>query len=407
MSESMTTYAAMLKEFYTKKCVEFLVYRNAALFAMLPKNTEIEGETWDIPIYYGDPAAASSATFATALANKTNTSTGKFQVPMRNEYSFASIDRKVTKASKSSLGAFLKADQVNIDGAFNNVKRSMGIHVYRDASGAKGRISSINDAGTNGIITLTNRWDALLWQKGEKFQLCDTKTGGTLRNSGNQATILGLNRQAGTITVSGKLSAAISAGAANDYMYRAGDYDAVITGLAAYIPSSAPSTALHGLTRTGDTDMLGGCRYDGSAQLVSEAFIDGLSECSALGDGNPDHGFLAPVQWRNLAKEMGAKVELRDYKVTQTISFKGFEVQYDGGVARIFSDRYCETTTGYGLELDSWEMGSMGACPEIFDEDLERLREASSDGFEIRIGGYPNLGCHAPGHNVNITLPNV
>src|SRR3990172_7760576 len=100
MAETVGTYSAMLKEFYTDEKVENLVLSNSPALAMFPKNTKIEGEVWDIPLVYGDPAAG-SALFATGQSHKGNTKTTKFQVTMQDDYSFAAISRKVMLASRS------------------------------------------------------------------------------------------------------------------------------------------------------------------------------------------------------------------------------------------------------------------------------------------------------------------
>jgi len=107
--ESMTTYVAMLKEWYTDRRVEWMVYQNAPTYAMMPKNAEIGGETYDVPLGYGDPQAG-SARFSVAQGGKGPTTTTKFQVEVGEEYSFAQIGRKVIKPSSVLLGDPLKAD---------------------------------------------------------------------------------------------------------------------------------------------------------------------------------------------------------------------------------------------------------------------------------------------------------
>lgn len=410
-SETVSTYVAMLKEFYTTFVIANMVFRNAPWLAMIPKNTEIEGESWDIPVIYGDPQAG-SALFATAQANKDTTRSIKFQVSAKDEYSFAALTRKVIKASRTNKGAFLPAVKPNVDGAINTCKRSLAIQAWRDGSGAKARIQSFTDAGTNGIITLgdtTNgalKHEAVNWQKGEKFQLSDTKTGGSLRNSGAAATILSVDRSGGTITTSGKLAAAIAAAAADDYLYRQGDYDAVIQGFSSWVTAAAPTSSFNGVDRSVDPDWLGGVRFTGTGSNILDALIDGQSEVATIGDGMPDHAFCHPSVFRALLKELGAKVELDTYRVNQVVSFKGVTVQGDAGEMRVVPDRYCEANVIPLIQLDTWELGSMGPLPEIFDADTdqEMLREGSSDGYEVRIGGYGNIACHAPGYNGRVSV---
>ena len=97
----------------------------------------------------------------------------------------------------------------------------------------------------------------------------------------------------------------------------------------------------------------------------------------------------------------------QEYSVTETIGFEGFKIRYDGGTARVFPDRYAPVDRALGATLESFEFLSMGPCPEIFDAetDQEMLRESDIDGYEVRIGGYPEVSNNAPGHNVNIELP--
>ena len=407
--EGMASYVAMLKEWYTSKRIEWMVYQNAPTFAMMPKNSEIGGETYDVPLGYGDPQAGSTR-FAVAQANKTPTKTTKFQIAVKEEYSFAQIGRKVIKAAEKDRGAFLPAVKPNVDGAFRTCKRNLCIQIHGTGTGSKARILS---GGTTTTWTLTEAYDTMKFQVGERLQLDNVDGGGTypgtLTDGGTQVEIVGINRQAGTLEVADVLVAGLVAASANgDYIFRAGDYDNVISGWRAWIPDAAPtSTPFNGVNRATDTDMLGGVRFDGSALVLSEAFTNGLTECVIVGDGEPDHVFAHPKQVAKLVDQLGAKVEWQEYKVTETIGYEGFKIRYDGGTARVFPDRYCPTTRALGASLESWEFLSMGPCPEIFDAetDQEMLREADIDGYEVRIGGYPEVSCCAPGHNVNMELP--
>ena len=43
--------------------------------------------------------------------------------------------------------------------------------------------------------------------------------------------------------------------------------------------------------------------------------------------------------------------------------------------------------------------------PKVLDTDgLSMLRQSSSDGVEIRYGYYAQMGCSAPGYNINVQL---
>jgi hypothetical protein len=323
--ETMSSYVAMLKEWYTDKRIEWMVYQNAPLFAMLPKNPEIGGETYDVPIGYGDPQAGSTR-FDVAQGNKTPTKTTKFQITVKEEYSFAQVGRKVIKAAEKDRGAFLPAVKPNVDGAFRTCKRNLCIQAHGSGSGSKARVLS---GGGTGTLTLYNRLDTVKFQVNERLQADNADGGSTyptgLTNSGGQVKIDAIDREAGTIDISDVDAGTVAAIANDDYLFRAGDYDNVINGWQAWIPSTAPtSTPFNGVDRSVDTDMLGGVRYDGSARVLSEALTNGLTECCVIGDGEPDHVFMHPMQVAKLVDQLGSKVEFQTYQVTETIGFEGF-----------------------------------------------------------------------------------
>ena len=55
--------------------------------------------------------------------------------------------------------------------------------------------------------------------------------------------------------------------------------------------------------------------------------------------------------------------------------------------------------------MKSWKLYSLKEPVRILDLDGNKvLREATADAVELRVGGYFQLGCDAPGHNVVIKL---
>ncbi len=75
------------------------------------------------------------------------------------------------------------------------------------------------------------------------------------------------------------------------------------------------------------------------------------------------------------------------------------------GPIKIVPDQNCPSDTAFMLQMDVWKLYSLGKAPKILDTDgLKMLREAASDAVEVRIGYYAQLGCRAPGFNVNLKL---
>lgn len=388
-SENLTSYAALLKEWYTDKQVAVLTYENCPALALIPKNTSVSGDSLEVPVIYGD-GGGSSATFSTASGNKSATSSTKFQVTMADEYSLGSITRKLIKASRDNRGAFMKGAKVQIDAAFRRSRNALAINLFGDGTGKRATIASESTT----TLTLTNPTDTVNFQVGMYIQVYDDSAAGFM----DTVSVTGVNHSAGTITISAELSATVENNV--DTIYRAGDKDAVLTGLGGWITTGTPG-ALFGVTRTTDKAKLSGVAYSATTETIYEGLVNAQSECYTVGDGAPDHVFLHPNKFRDLLKEMSNRVQLQRFNVNERLGFQGFEIQGNAGSMRVFADRYCPVDKAYLLELDTWEIASLGPTLDIFDKDTEQemLREASSDAYEIRVGSYSNLVCHAPGHN--------
>jgi hypothetical protein len=162
-----------------------------------------------------------------------------------------------------------------IDGVMRSVGDSISRNLYGDGSGSIGRVNNSSFSTTS--LDLVTDMDSLSFEVGMVLQVSGTKSGGSVRSG--TLTVNAVNRGATSnqITMSGNLSGWSSV-AQNDYIYQSGDYDGALTGLAGWLPATAPgSTAFFGQDRTADITRLSGQRYDGSAGTILEALIEGAA----------------------------------------------------------------------------------------------------------------------------------
>ena len=156
-----------------------------------------------------------------------------------------------------------------IDGVMRSVGDSISRNLYRDGSGAIGRVN--NSSFSTTALDLVTDMDSLNFEVGMVLQVSGTKSGGSVRSG--TLTVSAVNRGAASnqITMSGNLSGWSSV-AQNDFIYQSGDYDGALTGLEGWLPSTAPSSAaFFGQDRTADISRLSGQRYDGSSGTILEA----------------------------------------------------------------------------------------------------------------------------------------
>lgn len=401
---------AALKELYSGQVVENLVYAHNPLLAMMPKFTEFGGKNKPIPIINGVTQGRSS-NFANAQANQTALSIQEFFLTRKKDYSLATIDNETALASATDHMAFLNGSKIQIDGAFHAITLSQSSALFRSGTGSIGQITSI----ASGVITLTQSLDVTQFEIGQTLQANATDGGATPRAA--LGYVIAVNRAppgtvgGGTVTVStsqGGAAASPAAWAANDFLLVQGDLNAKISGLAAWLPQTPPTTGdnFYGVDRSIDTVRLAGLVYNGSAQSIEEALIDASTELG-LNGGKPSDCVTNYRSFAALDKALGSKVQYIDHKGPAEISFKGIQIFGSNGVINVWPDRSCQAQTAYLLQMDTWCLESLGDAPQILTygkEGLEMLRLNNSDAVELRVGYYANLRTNAPGWNSNVIL---
>lgn len=307
-----------------------------------------------------------------------------------------------------------------MDTGFRNISNDLALDLFGDASGSRGSYSSIS----TGVITLTNAAQVVNFEVGMSL-VSFSISGSTYTQSTSAAVgyVIAVNRSAGTITVSATAGGAAGTPTnwSTSFPYLGVEGDVAfgtisattsfkkVSGLGAWIPTTAPgsSDSFWGVNRSADVTRLGGVRFDGSAETIEEALVDGAALVAREG-GSPDMCFMPFASWAALEKSLGSKVQYVDVKHEEAdIAFAGIRIHAPYGPITVVPDRSCPAQTAYLLSLDTWKLRSTGKMPHILTygmEGLEGLRVGIADALEVRIGYYGNLTCNAPGWNCVVSL---
>lgn len=398
MGLDLTSFAPALKQYYTKGFMENLVYKNNPFLALVPKYEDFVGSNMPVPMTYANPMNR-SATFSNAVAGTGSSALKAFTITRAKDYSIAQVDNETLEASANDRGAFMKAATQEINGAMQSATRSLATALFRDGTGAIGRI---NATVTGTTLTLATLQDIVNFEVGMRIQftgdLSATRSGGPL-------TVTAINRGAGSMTVSANLNT-ITGITSQDYIFCEGDLNNKVKGLEAWLPASVTATSFFGVDRTADSVRLGGVKYDGSSQPIEEALVDGLSLIEQNG-GSPDYCFMSFANLSNLKKALGSKVQYVDVEAgtEAKVSFKGVMVDGNKKPVICVADQNCPAAVAYMVQMDSFGLYSLGGAPKILDSDGNKmLRQSSADGVEIRVGYYAQLACSSPGYSGRITL---
>ena len=408
----MAKFDAALKQIYTSDHVENMVYNDNPLLALVSKMESFEGRNLPVPIIWADPQNR-SATFSNAMSGTTSARVSAFTLTRVQDYAVAAIDNETLLASKTDKGAFLEAATTQIDGCINTLSRSIAVKMYRSGYGELSTVAPTSSL-VGAVLTLGNVSDVTNFEVGMRLQFSATVSSSVLRGAGSVVSVTAVDRSLGTVTVSPALSS-VSGLAAGDVVFALGDREdsanpvaKAISGLEAWLPSSSPtSTPFFGVDRSVDASRLGGQRLDATAMPIEEALITAASLVAREG-AKIDHFFLDYAQFTELQKALGAKVQYIDLKVNAEVGFRGIQINGPRGPVRVIPDQNCQPNRAWGLQLATWKLYSLGKCVQVIDTDgLTMLRQPNEDGVQIRYAFRGNLGCKAPGWNVNVQLAPV
>lgn len=396
---------AALKELYDDQKIANLVYKNNPFLAMVPKMEEFGGKYMPIPLIIGT-SQGRSATFSNAQGNQSAAVIQSFALQRASNYSIAQIDNQTMLASKTDKMAFINGATVVIDSAIRALTNNLATQLFRDGSGSVGVIGTITGL-TPGVITLASPSDVVNFEVNMTLRAFDTA--GVDR--GSTGYVISVNRTAGTVTVATSGmggSAANPAGwVATDRLVVQGDWSLAMKGLAAWLPTSAPTTGdnFFGVDRSSDPTRLGGVRFNGASESIEEAVID-ASLLVAREGGTPDVCIMNFASYAALEKSLGAKAQYISFDGPAKLYYPGILINGAAGQIKVFPDRSCPAKTAYLLQMDTWKLYSLGPAPHIakYADGLEMLRVANSDAAELRVVSYANLGCNAPGFNCVVQL---
>ena len=399
-SADMTSWDNALKQYYRDKPVIDTVYKNHPWLTLVPKNPRFKGKNLPIPVIYGRPQGVSS-TFSTAQSNATASQIAEFLITRKRHYGVATVDGETLLASQGNEYAFLDAAVTEIDQVAKSVGDALSRQLFRSSDASIGRVNNSSFGVTT--LDLVTDTDALNFEVNQKIVTSGTLSGGSVRSGSLTVSAVDRDATSNQVTTSANLSAGISAIAQNDYIYVEGNYDNGVSGLADWIPSSAPgSSAFFGQDRSVDPTRLGGQRVAYSSTR-EETIINGLGRAAREG-GQPDHIFVSFTDFIALEKELESTVQ-REVDPNTGAGFRSMEMYAPYGVAKIIPDKDCPVGVAYALQMDTWSLCTIGETVGIIDADGNRiLRQSSADGVEVRVGFYGQLACSAPGFNCRIAL---
>ena len=235
----------------------------------------------------------------------------------------------------------------------------------------------------------------------------DDGTGGAgLRTGGQGWVTVDTVTATGFTIVEAALNTAVTSIAVLDYIFRKGDYNAVIHGAKGWIPDSVTSAAWFGQDRTDDEMRLAGYRHLGHGRPFEEELGIAVAKGARYG-GKYTTAFANTLRVAEVLKALQARgnvqFEIKEYKAkvanaNLVVGFTGVVFPTPKGPIVLVGDDYCPYADCLITREEAWEFRSAGPWPHFERGETKKILHLSptADGQQARLKGYGNLGCKRP-----------
>lgn len=361
------------------------VYNSAnVLLGRVKKSYNFTGKEMAIAIpqsFAGGVGSGSLPTANTAIY-------GDARISSKKMYARVTIDRETIKAALSDEGAFVRATKEVVQKAVESFMRNLSRSLFNDGSGVLGEVASV--AGN--VVTIT---DASFKEANfEEKDFVEKASGSPLASPSPQALleILAVDVDNKQITLSDASS--LSAG---DKIVMQGSVNADPEGLKGVLQKSDGRTSSFGIThaRRWEAQV-----EDASGAAVSTDLLNKMMlKVKKVSGKTPN---LIVTSYKQYEKILNLLEDQKRYTVNTRaglksksgadISFSGVEFMSIDGPVGIFPERFVEDDTIYLLNDNHIHIHHRPDFGWFDDDGTVFLREANSDSYEARYGGY--LQCY-------------
>ena len=391
-ASNLDTAAYLLKKLYTDRKVADLATRDRECFAMMRKEGGFTGEEYRYAMRHGNPQGVSGK-FATAKKNRSESKGKQPAAKRRPKFGYITLDGEAMAATEGNRGAFARLFTQEADGIIDELGDSFAFDLFRDGTGVRGQIESIDDDE----ITLSEVDDARNFKLGMVIQASSNSDGSSPRTGTTE--VVKVDEDSGVIEVDD--ASDITDLAADDYLFREDDPGNCMEGFASHIPLTAPGSSddFRGMNRSKDPRRLAGVRLDDPATSIEENAGRVAVKIKQTGK-KADRLKLNPQRFWEVARRLNAKVEYQGGGGTADYAFEYFNIHTPAGTLKAYADAFCPMDRGYVMRWDTWYLKHLYALPHIIQDDgRPSLRLSDDDGIEARSRGWVNLICTEPAAN--------
>lgn len=405
----------LMRLYRSKSLVNNLAFRFDSFFGQLKKKLiKVSGQADVISLLFEGAGVPSNTQGVTGLANPSQGA--QFIVTPVQLTNLMQISGLAAAAGTNGGGTIANTLKNEISAAITKCGKHACIQSWTDGFPSFGQVSA---PGASTTLTLVDPDDIAKFSVGDVIIFAAARTSGAARGAPDMLTVKKiLSFTAGTMLMDANVNT-VTAIANNDFIFMKNQRDPTgatkiaITGVTGWLQAT-PGT-LFSQDCTVDP-RLSGVFATASLSDIEGAFIDGIAALMQF-SANGAEGitfYMHPKMWATLSKAMQSKtVVISPFKSTPRkgeIAFSGWQVSTPNGTVAVFAPQFCPKNVIFGMIMEDWSLVSwgtddfpsivptqIGAAPGIF-------QDPTTGNISCMVGGYPQVECRAPGHQLTITL---
>lgn len=402
MTATNALSVAILKRRYATGKVPKANFVDFPFVSMVEKKEDFVGDDYAIAIQTENPQGVGTSVQAAQNAAAQGNYV-RFLLTRLEYFGIARIKGQALRtATIKGDGAMVDLWKNETDGITQTVLKMLEIYGFGTGNGVLGTIST---GVSTGVVTLTTVEDVNCFDLGMKVRLVSDTTLSPVTRAG-EATITGIDRAAGTLTLAAGNWNAIVIGATNgDSIVRSGDQAsaavaAVPTGMRQWLVGGTTPGTLKSLNRNTDPVRLASQSLDMTGLPMADGIVDLESLISVQGKLSKKTMWANPRDFRNVKKTQMGKVTFPRADVKSTIasiSFSAIQWEGDAGMIPMMLSPFCPRNNVFLKDMSTFALYSAGPAPQPLDFDKsDFLRVATDDAYELRIGLYGDYGDNSP-----------
>lgn len=382
---SLTTASNLFKIKYGKLAEN--TYNSAnVLLGRCKKDFSFVGKRMDVAV----PLSFSGGVSSGSLPIANFAAVEDAVIEAKKMYAVGQVDREAIKAASTNEGAFIELTKYSTQKAVESWMRNMSRTLFNDGTGKLGVTTAAAAGGTASaptVVVSSATWKEANFEEKDYIMIDSVANAYSTSNIWEITAVAPATRTLTLARISGSVDLTGDSGAKTLYMQYSKDADP--QGLKGVL--DATSGSLYSVN-VGRRWQAGSQIAAGGAGITPDLLNQMMMEIQRKSGKVPNLIITSFTQFRKLLNLLEDQkqylLEPRAQDLVGKISFRGIEFMSAAGPVGIFPERFCEDDRVYALNdnyLTIYHRPDFG----FFDDDgTVFLRDAGSDSYSFRFGGY-------------------